>query len=132
MKRGIFAVLLLSMATQLAAGSHGGDRVTVVLSHHNLSPERIEVHVGDLVTWRSERGEQIHLRFDLHPHAHEVTSRFSEVHAFFRTAGEHAYSGRIKDGRRFHGLVLVRERDAPPFATPEAQCDASNTLCIVP
>jgi hypothetical protein len=108
------------------------DRPTIMLSHHNLRPMTIDVHVGEIVTWRSITGNGIELRFDLHPSAHEVIAQVGEVKGFFRKAGTHTYSGRLRDGRRFSGVVHVRERDvsvAPPMSD---ECDPSRTLCLVP
>ena len=108
------------------------DQPTITLSHHNLYPAIIEVHVGEIVTWRSVTGDRFELRFDLHPSAHEVITQADEVKGFFRRTGEHTYSGRLRDGRSFSGMVRVRERDGtmePPFTD---QCDPSRTLCLMP
>ena len=119
-------------AGYLATTSAADDLPSIMLSHHNLSSATIEVHVGEIVTWRSVTDDRIELRFDLHPSAHEVIAHGNEVKGFFRKPGEHTYSGRLKDGRRFSGVVRVREGGATAAPPMTDECDPSGTICLVP
>ncbi len=120
------------LAAHPGPGVEADDRPTITLSQHNIDPVTIEVHVGEIVTWRSATGDRIELRFDLHPSAHEVVAQANEVKGFFRRAGEHTYSGRLKDGQSFGGVVRVREPSESVTPPVTDNCDPSRTLCIMP
>ena len=48
------------------------DRPVIDVSPSGLAPERIEVHVGETIRWRAERGVRMRIEFDPHRNAHEV------------------------------------------------------------
>lgn len=110
------------------------DEPVVILSHHNLAPQRIEVHVGERIRWRSAGGERLRLVLDAHPNAHEVIVRDGEISAVFVEPGEHWYTGSVvKDGeRRFRGVVVVREREGPVGLPPVCGPGSSRVICVEP
>ena len=103
---GLAAVLFASAA--LAA-----DRPVIDVSSSGLVPERIEVHVGETIRWRAERGIRMRIEFDPHRDAHEVIERAGDIRAVFTRAGEHWYVASIIDGghRHVRGVVVVYAPD---------------------
>ena len=58
----------------LVATASGDDLPIIGVSRQGLTPDRIEVHVGELVRWRAVKGVRIRLEFDPHRDA-QVVSR---------------------------------------------------------
>lgn len=48
----------------LAAQTFGSDQAIITVSRDALSPDVIEVHVGELIRWQAPSGEHLHLRLD--------------------------------------------------------------------
>src|SRR6266540_2308432 len=79
-----------ALLTALVAGPVvAEDRPVISVSRLGLSPDRIQVHVGEVVRWRAAEGVKIRLEFDPHRDAHEVIQRTGEIRAAFRRTGEH-------------------------------------------
>jgi len=51
------------------------DAPVILVQAERLVPERLEVHVGEVVTWRAARGRPLRLELDSHPSGHGVGSR---------------------------------------------------------
>lgn len=98
-------------ALLLAAPTFGADQPIITVSRNALSSRVVEVHVGELIRWRSSGGEHLHLRLDAHPRAHEAIVRSGEIRAVFLLTGVHTYKvAVITDGRKaLTGTVVVKE-----------------------
>ena len=110
------------------------DQPVITVSCGGLTPDRIEVHVGEIVRWRAVKGVKTRLELDPHRDAHEVIERLEEIRAVFRRPGEHWYVASIVgDGHRHaRGVVVVRESNGPasiPFSCGPA---SSDRICIEP
>jgi plastocyanin len=92
----------VGLLTALMVGlAFGADRPVISVSGGGLTPDRIEVHVGEIIRWRAVSGVRIRLEFDPHRDAHEVIERDEEIRAVFTRAGEHRYiASIIGDGHR--------------------------------
>lgn len=125
----------LLMAWMVVAVS-GSDLPIITISPGALAPERIEVHVGEVVRWRAAEGVRIHIRleFDAHRGAHEVIVRSGEIRAVFRQPGEHWYvASIIGDGyRHVRGMVTVRQADRSDTDLPVCAPESSPRLCFAP
>ena len=73
----------------LAARTFAADQPIVLVGPHALAPQRLDVHVGELIRWRAAGGEDLHLRLDAHPGAHEAVVRSGEIRAVFLLPGVH-------------------------------------------
>jgi len=89
------AISLLGV-TVSAAGAV--DAPVILVQADRLVPERLEVHLGEVVTWRAAGGRPLRLELDPHPSGHEVVVRAGEVRAYFRKPGEHWYKVTIVNG----------------------------------
>lgn len=133
----IVACLAIMISLSQAAGpspSTAGDEPIITISRDAMAPPRLEVHVGEVVRWRSASGERLRLEFDPHHGAHEVIVRRSEVRVVFLREGEHWYKGRIeRDGTRvFRGVVAVRAANEPVDLVPNCGPESSTRLCVAP
>jgi uncharacterized protein (DUF58 family) len=110
------------------------DAPVILVQAERLIPERLEVHVGEVVTWRAAGGRPLRLELDRHPSAHEVVVRAGEVRAYFRKLGEHWYTVTILNGpgKTLRGTVSVREgqiREKKPLICGSK---SSDRICIEP
>jgi hypothetical protein len=133
----IVACLAIMISLSRVAGpspSTAGDEPIITISHDAMAPPRLEVHVGEVVRWRSARGERLRLEFDPHHGAHEVIVRPSEVRVVFLREGEHWYEGRIERAgtRAFRGVVAVRAGKEPVDLVPNCGPESSTRLCVAP
>ena len=112
----------------------GADRPIVDVSPDGLVPARIEVHVGETITWRPIGGVRIRLEFDPHRDAHEVIETSKEVRAVFTKAGEHWYIASIAaDGHQHaRGVVVVQESDKGSSLPPTCGPQSSHRICFEP
>lgn len=112
----------------------GGDLPVIGVSPQGLTPDRIEVHVGELVRWQAAKGLRVRLEFDPHRDAHEVIERSGEIRAIFRQPGRHWYVASIVgDGHRHaRGVVIVQEPDHPVPSPLECGPESSPRLCFQP
>jgi hypothetical protein len=101
-------VILLSFTVSPATAI---DAPVILVQAERLMPERLEVHLGEVATWRAAGGRSLRLELDPHPSAHEVVVRAGEVRAYFRKPGEHCYTVTIlnRPERKLRGTVSVRE-----------------------
>ncbi len=106
----------------------------ITISHHNLGPEKIEVHVGELVRWRAAGGHRLRLMLDAHPEAHPVIVRVAEIRAVFLEPGEHWYVGSVvtDSERGFRGVVVVRQPEVAPELPRVCGPGSSRLICIEP
>lgn len=128
--RGLLAVGFLFLAGRTFAA----DQPIITVGPDALVPQRIEVHVGELIRWRAPGGEHLHLRLDTHPHAHEAVVRSGEIRAVFLLPGVHTYEVLlITDGRRaLAGTVIVKEAEAA--VDPPRTCGPGSfkEICFEP
>ena len=112
----------------------GDDRPVVLISKGGAVPPRLEVHVGEVVSWRAVSGGRLRLELDRHPSAHEVVERHGEVRGVFRKPGEHSYSGRLLDDgdTPFRGVVIVGAGREPLTLPPQCAPESSDRICITP
>lgn len=125
------AISLLGV-TVSAAGAV--DAPVILVQGERLVPERLEVHVGEVVTWRASGGRPLRLELDPHPSGHEVVVRTGEVRAYFRKPGEHWYKVMIVNGpgRTLRGTVLVREGQIKEEQLLICGSESSGRICIEP
>ena len=126
----VTALGLLLVASAAAAT----DSPEVAVSANRVMPERLEVHVGETVTWRSSGGQIFSLELDRHPRAHEVVIRRGVVRAYFRCPGEHWYTATLRDDgmRRLRGYVIVREAVGRPPDALTCGPQSSDQICLEP
>ena len=111
------------------------DRPVITVTRDGLSPDRIEVHVGEIVQWRAVmKGLKIRLELDPHRDAHEVIERLEDIRAVFRRPGEHWYVASIVgDGHRHaRGVVVVRGSNGPVSIPLVCGPASSDRICIEP
>jgi len=118
---------------RMTAHAFGADQPIISVSRNALTPALIEVHVGELVRWRAQVGEHLHLQLDAHAGAHEPIGRPGEIRAMFLTAGTHTYEVSVSGGPRpLAGSVIVRESERPMerpgFCGPVSYKD----ICVQP
>lgn len=116
------------------SGAHAIDAPVIVVQPDKLVPERIEVHLGEVVTWRTSAGGSIRLELDPHPSGHEVVVRAGEVRAYFRKPGEHWYKVTIVNGpgKMLRGTVAVREGQIGEEQPLICGSESSGRICIEP
>jgi hypothetical protein len=112
----------------------GADAPIVVVHPDRIVPDRIQVHLGELVTWQAPSGGALRLELDPHPSAHEVVVRAGRIAAYFRTPGDHWYRVSLERGARrqqLRGIVVVAEKAEPePFTT--CAPESSGRICFEP
>jgi len=124
-----------ALLTALVAGVVvAEDRPVISVSRLGLSPDRIQVHVGEVVRWRAVEGAQIRIQFDPHRDAHEVIQRAGEMRAVFRRTGEHWFIASIVgDGHpRARGVVVVHGAEGPASFPPICAPAISDRICVEP
>jgi plastocyanin len=138
---GPFArTLTLAAALAVLAGVLTGAPASAVDSHvilvegDRLSPERIEIDNGEMVTWRAPSGQSLHLEMDAHPAGHEVIERTTEIRAIFRLPGRHGYTVTLTSsaGARLRGVVVVRPSEPPGRPLPFCGPGSSTRICFEP
>jgi len=134
MRRWCFLLSFATLAVGAVGGANADDRPIVAVSREAVSPERLEVHVGEVVTWRAAGGGRLRIELDKHRDAHEVIERTGQIRGVFRQVGEHSYEGQLVENgqRRFRGVVVVR----PPTTVPQwpETCgpESSTRICFAP
>jgi hypothetical protein len=125
------AISLLG-ATVSAAGAV--DAPVILVQADRLVPERLEVHLGEVVTWRAAGGRPLRLELDPHPAGHEIMVRAGDVRAYFRKPGEHWYTVMILNGpgKTLRGTVSVREGQAREEQQLLCGSESSGRICIEP
>ncbi len=125
------AISLLGV-TMSAAGAV--DAPVILVQAERLVPERLEVHLGEVVTWRAAGGRPLRLELDPHPSGHEVVVRAGEVRAYFRKPGEHWYKVTILNGpgKTLRGTVSVREGQTKGEQLLICGPESSGRICIEP
>lgn len=107
--QGLGGALVLAGLPRAARAHDGAHEVEVRIAHFVFGPERIEIFVGDSVTWTNE---------DLAPHTATAEDGAWDTGALerggagritFETVGEHRYFCAFHSHMR--GAVLVRSRD---------------------
>ena len=130
-------IVQVSLVTVPIAGAvMAADQPVVEVSRGGLEPARIEVHVGEMIRWRTKDGIRMRIEFDPHLNAHEVIKRAGEARAVFTRSGEHWYVASIVDGgyRHARGVVTVRasESDLPDRLYPACAPESSDRICFAP
>ena len=124
----VIAVLAAVLATSSA---YADDRPVVIISAQGVTPARLEVHVGEIVSWRSAENRRLRIELDDHPSAHEIVEREGQVRGIFRTTGEHSYVARHGDGvRDSRGVIIVRQSSQPTHGFPECAPESSERICF--
>ena len=110
------------------------DAPVILVEAERLIPERLEVHLGEVVTWRAAGGRVLRLELDPHPSGHEVVVRAGEVRAYFRTPGDHWYTVTIANGagKTLRGTVSVREGQIREDPVLICGSESSRRICIAP
>ncbi len=110
------------------------DAPVILVQAERLVPERLEVHVGEVVTWRAAGGRPLRLELDPHPSGHEVVVRTGEVRAYFRKPGEHWYKVTIGNGsgKALRGTVSVGEGRIGGEQLLICGPESSGRICIEP
>jgi len=118
----------------LAGRTFAADQPIIMVGPDALAPQRIEVHVGELIRWRAPGGEHLHLRLDTHPHAHEAVVRSGEIRAVFLLPGVHTYEVLlIANGRKaLAGTVIVKEAEAAVDLPRACGPDSFKEICFEP
>lgn len=110
------------------------DAPVILVQADKLVPERLEVHLGEVVTWRGPDSRALRVELDPHPSGHEVVVRAGEVRAYFRKPGEHWYKVTIVNGPRkaLRGTVSVREGQNKGGQLPSCGPESSGRICFEP
>jgi plastocyanin len=110
------------------------DAPVILVQAERLVPERLEVHVGEVVTWRAAGGRPLRLELDPHRSGHEVVLRTGEVRTYFRKPGEHWYKVTIVDrpGKALRGTVSVREGQIREERLLICGPESTGRICIAP
>ena len=110
------------------------DAPVILVQAERLVPERLEVHLGEVVTWRAAGGRPLRLELDPHPSGHEVVVRSGEVRAYFRKPGEHWYKVTTVNGpgKTLRGTVSVREGQIREEQQLICGSESSGRICIEP
>lgn len=129
-RSGVLAVGFLLLAAQ----TFGADQPIITVSRDALSPDVIEVHVGELIRCRAPGGEHLHLRLDAHPRAHEAAVRSGEIRVMFLLPGVHTYKVLvITDGRKaLAGTVIVKEAEEAVERPLVCGPGSSREICFEP
>ena len=132
--RGKWIASAALLTTLVAGPVVAEDRPVISVSRLGLSPDRIQVHVGEVVRWRAVEGVRIRLEFDPHRDAHEVIQRAGEIRAAFRRTGEHWYIASIGGDGHQHarGVVVVHGAEGPASFPPVCGPESSDRICIEP
>jgi hypothetical protein len=127
-------VAALALTWLVAGTAWSADRPIVLVHPDRIVPARLQVHLGELVTWQAPSGGVLRLELDRHPSSHEVVVRSGRVVAYFRKPGEHWYLVSLEAGGRrkqLRGVVTVSEKSAQE---PSIACspESSNRICVEP
>ena len=125
----VFALIWLSAGTAWSA-----DAPIVVVHPDRIVPDRLRVHMGELVTWQASRGGALRLELDPHPSGHEVVVRAGRIGAYFLKPGDHWYLVSLEKGGRgksLRGIVTVSEKiEQEPLTT--CAPESSGRICFEP
>ena len=126
--------LALSLLGVTVSAANAIDAPVILVQADRLVPERLEVHLGEVVTWRAPGGRPLRLELDPHPSGHEVVVRTGEVRAYFRKPGEHWYKVTIVNGpgKTLRGTVSVREGQIREEQLLICGSESSGRICIEP
>ena len=109
------------------------DRPVIIIGTDGPTPQRLDVHVGEIVSWRGAGGERLRIQLDHHAGAHEIIERHGEVRGVFRRPGEHSYVARAGDSRReARGIIVVKESLRPNVGLLECSAESSERICFDP
>ena len=110
------------------------DSRLILVHPDRLSPDRIEIHNGETVTWRAASGQELRLEMDAYPAGHEVVERTTEIRATFREPGRHGYAVRLGGhaGAFLRGAVVVFPGDLPAESSPICAPGSSPRICFEP
>ncbi len=117
------------LATPTAAAV---DEPVIRVAQDSVVPDRIDVHVGELVRWWGPSGQLLRLELDPHPTAHEIVVRETTIGARFLKSGAHSYSVSVAGSRARRGTVMVLETLEPASLAPVCGPGSSARLCIEP
>lgn len=126
--------LAISLLGVTVSAAKAIDAPVILVQADRLVPERLEVHLGEVVTWRAPGGRPLRLELDPHPSGHEVVVRTGEVRAYFRKPGEHWYKVTIVNGpgKTLRGTVSVREGQIREEQLLICGSESSGRICIEP
>lgn len=128
-RRGLLTVAVLFLAGRTFAA----DQPIIIVGPDALAPQRIEVHVGELIRWRAPGGEHLHLQLEAHPGAHEAVVRSGEIRAVFLLPGVHTYEVVITDGRKvLAGTVVVKDAEGAVDLPLRCGSGSFKEICVEP
>jgi hypothetical protein len=110
------------------------DAPVILVQRGRLVPERLDVHLGEVVTWTAASGRRVRLELDPHPSGHEVVTRAGEVRAFFRKPGVHWYTVTVENGsgEPLRGTVSVHEGQSKGEQLLICEPESSGRICFGP
>lgn len=116
------------------AAARADDRPVVIVTPQGPAPARLDVHVGEIVSWRGPGNERLRIELDDHPSAHEIIERQGEVRGIFRRAGEHTYTARLVGRETVNpaGVINVRAALRPEVGPPVCAPESSYRICFEP
>jgi hypothetical protein len=130
----LLTVAAFALIWLVAGMAWAADAPIVVVHPDRIVPDRIQVHMGELVTWQAASGGALRLELDPHPAGHEVVVRAGRIGAYFRKPGEHWYLVSLEKGGRgkpLRGIVTVSEKTGPEPLTTCAP-ESSGRICFEP
>lgn len=121
----------IKAAAVLATSSaYSDDRPVVIVSAEGVTHARLEVHVGEIVSWRSPDNRRLRIELDVSS-AQEIVEREGQVRGIFRNTGEHSYVARPGAGlRESRGVIVVKESSQPPAGFPDCAPESSEGVCF--
>ena len=122
-----------AVAACILHGDHAVDEPIFNVSQDSVDPQRLEVHIGEVVRWRAAGGEPLRIAFDPDRDAHEVIVRPAEIHVVFLREGKHWCVGSFEeDSRRsFRGVAGVWAARGSVDLPTECDSQSSRRMCII-
>ena len=126
--------LALAILGLAMSGAEAVDAPVIRVQPGRLVPERLDVHLREVVTWTAVSGRRVRLELDPHPSGHEVVIRAGEVRAYFRKPGVHWYTVTVENGpgTPLRGTVSVREEQDKEEPLLICGPESSGRICFEP
>ena len=129
--RSGFPVIAVLAAVLATSSAYADDRPVVIVSAQGVTPARLVVHAGEIVSWRGPDNRRLRIELDDHLSAHEIVEREGQVRGIFRKTGEHSYVARPGDRLRgSRGVIVVKQSSQPPLCFPECAPESSERICF--
>lgn len=132
MDRRVLRATTALLLTGIAGTAWTAERPVVVVASEEVRPARLEVHVGEIVTWRGHGDARLRLELDRHPGGHDVIERTGEVRVVFLEPGAHTYTVTAWSGRPLRGTVVVQPDEWPWAGPRECAPGSFDRICVAP